>query len=442
MAAILRQPASGMRVFTIIWLGQLVSKLGSGLTSFALGVWIYEQTDSATLFAFSMLVYTLPFVLVLPFAGVLTDRWDRRRVMMLSDSGAGVASLFIVLILVTSELQIWQVYLAIFFNSAFSAFQWPALSAATSLLVPKEQLGRASGMTQGTEAVSQLAAPAIAGAVYVVAGLPAILAIDVTTYIFAMLTLLAVRFPQPEPVSSAERGQTEDKQGFWREITFGWHYIRQRKGLFGLLVIFASMNFLLSLVWPLLTPMLLDLSAPDVTGLVHSAGGVGMLAGTLLMAAWGGPKRRIAGIIAAEALTALAALLLGLRPAILTVAAGLFGIMFFQPVSNGCSQAIWQTKVAPGVQGRVFSIRSTIAFSIIPLAYALSGPLAERVFMPWLESAAPLAQAYLSMAGSGPGRTIGVMWMLAGGLYFLLAMVIWIYPPTRNVERILPDAVS
>jgi len=90
----------------------------------------------------------------------------------------------------------------------------------------------------------------------------------------------------------------------------------------------------------------------------------------------------------------------------------------------------------------VFSIRSTIAFSIIPLAYALSGPLAERVFMPWLESAAPLAQAYLSMAGSGPGRTIGVMWMLAGGLYFLLAMVIWIYPPTRNVERILPDAVS
>lgn len=437
MSAILRQPASGMRVFSIVWAGQLVSKLGSGLTSFALGVWIYEQTGSATLFAISMLTYSLPFVLTLPFAGILSDRWDRRLVMMLSDSGAGISSLFIAAILLTGELQVWQVYLATLLNSAFSAFQWPALSAATSLLVPKEQLGRASGMSQGTEAVSQLAAPAIAGAVYVVGGLPAILVIDVATYCFAMLTLLAVRFPQPEPVSAAESA----RPGFLQEIAFGWRYIRQRRGLFGLLVVFASMNFLLSLVWPLLTPMLLDLSAPDVTGLVHSAGGVGMLLGTLLMAAWGGPKRRIAGIFAMEALTGAAALLLGLRPAVASVVAGLFFIMLFQPVSNGCSQAIWQTKVDPGVQGRVFSIRSTIAFSIIPLAYALSGPLAEKVFMPWLAGGSALAEAYLALAGAGAGRYVGVMWLIAGSLYVLLALVIWIYSPTRNVEGELADAV-
>lgn len=438
MSAIFAKPVSGMRVFSLVWAGQLVSRLGSGLTGFALGVWIYQQTGSMTLFAFSMLTWSLPFLLALPFAGVLSDRWDRRLVMLLSDSGAALSSLFIAVILLTSQLQLWQVYLAIFFNSAFSAFQWPAMSAATSLLVPKQQLGRASGMTQSIEAISQLASPAIAGALYMSSGLPAILAIDVASYFAAMLSLLAVRFPQPPPFDLAEGSRPK----FIQEIAFGWHYIRRRRGLLGLLVVFASMNFLLSAVWPLLTPLLLDLSAPDVTGLVQSAGGLGMLAGTLLMAAWGGPRRRILGIVIVEILTGIAALLLGLRPDILPVVAGLFCIMLFQPLSSGCSQAIWQTKVEPGVQGRVFAIRSAIAFSVIPLAYGLSGPLAEKAFQPWLESGAPLANIYLSLAGAGPGRHIGVMWLLAGALYILLAVAILLYRPTLNVEKELPDAVK
>jgi len=427
-----------LRIFSIIWAGQLVSTLGSGLTGFALGVWVYEKTGSATLFAINMLVWVLPNVALSPVAGVLADRWDRRMVMIFSDTGAGLGSLFVIVMLLTGELEVWHVYVATFLNSAFSAFQWPAYSAATSLIVPKEHLGRAGGLTQIGSAISHLAAPAIAGALFVSVGLRAILLIDVATYLVALATLVAVRFPQPK----ATEESSDEKGSFWKEALYGWTYIRSRAGLFGLLIVFACLNFLLSLTFPLLTPMLLDMTSPDVLGYVNSLGGLGMLAGTLVMSAWGGPKRRIYGIYAAEILAGLSVLLLGLRPSIPLIAAAGFGVMFGMPFSNGCSQAIWQTKVAPDVQGRVFSIRSMIAFSIEPLSYIVAGPLAERVFEPLMAQGGRLASIFGPLIGVGPGRGIGLMFVVAGTLYMLCASVILIHSRIRRVEFELPDAIE
>ena len=325
-----------MRIFSIIWIGQLVSTLGSGLTSFALGVWVYEKTGSATLFAINMLVWVLPNVVLSPVAGVLADRWDRRLVMILSDTGAGLGSLFVIVMLLTGELDVWHVYVATFLNSAFGAFQWPAYSAATSLIVPKEHLGRASGLTQIGSAISHLAAPAIAGALFVSVGLRTILLIDVLTYLVALATLVAIRFPQPK---ATEQGSAR-KGSFWKQALYGWTYICSRAGLFGWSIVFACLNFLSS--------MLLDMTSPDVLGYVNSLGGLGMLVGTLVMSAWGGPKRRIYGIYAAEIVAELSVLLLGLRPSIPLIAAAGFGVMLGMPLSNGCSQAIWQTKVGGG----------------------------------------------------------------------------------------------
>lgn len=429
---------SGMWVFLVVWAGQLVSTLGSGLTSFALGVWIYQQTGSATLFAVNMLIWILPNIAFSPLAGVLADRWDRRRVMLLSDTGAGLSSLFIAVVLLSGRLEVWHVYLATFFNSAFGAFQWPAYSAATSLLVPKEQLGRASGMTQTSEAISTLITPALAGALYVSLGMPVILMIDVVTYLAALATLLAVRFPLP----AATREVQAVKGSFWREALFGWHYIRQRPGLLGLLIVFASMNFLVSLVYPLLTPMLLEMTSPDLVGYVTSVAGMGALTGTLLLSAWGGPRRRILGIYAAETLGGFFILLTGLRPLIPLIAAAGFGFSLAMPVSSGCSQAIWQSKVAPAVQGRVFSIRRMIAFSIMPLAYALAGPLAERLFEPWMDQGGHLAPLLGPWIGVGSGRGIGLMFTIVGGLYMLLALLIPFHPRIRRLELELPDEVD
>jgi DHA3 family macrolide efflux protein-like MFS transporter len=427
-----------MRIFTIIWGGQLISTLGSGLTSFALGVWVYTETGSPTLFAVNLLLWTVPNVLLSPVAGVVADRWDRRLVMIFSDTGAGLSSLFVLVILLTGKLEIWQVYLATFFNSAFGAFQWPAYASATSLLVPKEQLGRAGGMTEIGHAISHLASPVIAGALFVSVGLPAIIMIDVLTYIVALITLIAIRFPQPKETQEGMEG----KGSFWKEAVFGWKYIRQRPGLFGLLSVFASLNFLFSAVYLLLVPMLLDMTTADVVGLVNSISGLGMLIGTLVMSAWGGPKRRIYGIFGTEVLAGLSLMVLGLRPSIPLIAAAGFGSMIGMPISNGCSQAIWQSKVAPDVQGRVFAIRSMIAFSIEPVAYAVAGPLAEKVFEPLMAQGGGLAGVFGPAIGVGPGRGIGLMFVIAGFLYVAASSIILIHSRIRRVELEIPDAIE
>ena len=428
---------SGMRVFIITWGGQFVSTLGSGLTSFALGVWIYEQTGSPTLFVYNVLAWVLPTILFSPVVGVIVDRWDRRLVMVLGDSGAGLSSLFIFIMLVSGRLEVWQVYLATFISSAFSSLQWPAFSAATSLLVPKDKLGRASGMSQVSDAVSHLVTPALAGALYVGAGMPVILLIDFISYVVALGTLSMVRFPQPV-ISHEEKHDLS----FWRQAMFGWSYIRQRPGLFGLLLVFASANFLMSGSYTLLTPMLLEMTTPDKVGLINSSAGIGLLSGTLLMSLWGGPKRRVFGIFAGEILAAFCLMLLGMNTSILLIVIASIFITLGLPLSGGCSQAIWQSKVAQDVQGRVFSIRRMIAFSIEPVAYLSAGPLAEKVFEPGMSMGGRLASIFGPVIGVGPGRGIALMFIVAGILYALVSFVIILHPRIRRLELELPDSVG
>jgi len=433
----MKNNSKGMLTFTAVWAGQLVSTLGSGLTSFALGVWIYETTGSATLFLVNFLIWTLPALLISPLVGVISDRWDRRVVMLLGDTGAGLSTLLVVLVMAFGDLQIWHIYAATFFNSAFSSFQWPAFSAATSVLVPKENLGRAAGMSQIGDAVSHLATPAIAGALYVTVGLESILLIDLVSFFLAIMSLAAVRFPQPEKTEQGRQG----KGTFWQEATFGWTYIRQRPGLLGLLMVFASLNFLWSLTFPLLTPMLLDMTTPDKVGLVEAAGGLGMVVSTLVMSVWGGPKRRILGIYWAETLSGAMAIFVGLRPSLILVAGALFAMHLFFPTSNANSQAIWQSKVAQDVQGRVFAIRRMIAFSIEPIAILLAGPLAEKIFEPAMLPGGSMANVFGDLIGVGPGRGIALMFVLSGLIYVLIALIILINPRIRRVESELPDAI-
>ncbi len=427
----------GMRTFFVIWSGQLVSTIGSGLTGFALGVWIYQETGSVTLFALNMLAYALANLVVSPFAGALVDRYDRRWVMILSDTGAGLATLSIAALYMTGNLAVWNIILATAFTSAFSAFQWPAYSAVTTLLVPKEQLGRAGGMVQIGEAISQLLAPAAAGVLFVTIGLGGVILIDFVTYLFAVLTLLIVRVPSPERSEAGEEG----KGSIWQEAIFGWRYISARAGLLGLLLIFAAFNFVSGLIMPLITPLILDMASPDLLGYVFSIAGAGMLVGTLVMSAWGGPKRRIHGVLGFLMLSGFFTSILGISPFIPFLAAAGFGLLFTLPIINGSSQAIWQSKVAPDVQGRVFSVRRMIAMSMTPLAYIVAGPLADNVFRPLLVEGGALAGSVGQLIGVGPGRGTGFMFMVIGALSILVAAAGYLNPRVRNVEDELPDVM-
>ena len=183
-----------MRTFLIVCLGQLVSLTGSGITSFALGVWIYQKTGSVTQFALMALAATLPMILISPFAGALVDRWNRRWAMILSDTGAALCTLCIATLFWYDRLEVWQLYLLTAIAGTFNAFQWPAYTAATTMIVPKEQLGRASGIMQIGRGVAQVVAPGIAGVLLVTIGLRGIILIDFASFTIALMTLLFVRF--------------------------------------------------------------------------------------------------------------------------------------------------------------------------------------------------------------------------------------------------------
>ena len=432
-----RTVAPGIRVFLLFWVGQAVSLVGSGLTSFVLGIWVYHRTGSVMQFALMSLFATLPGLLISPLAGVLVDRWNRRWAMLLSDAGSGLGTLAIAVLLWGDRLQVWHICLAIGVNSVLSAFQWPAYAATTTLLVPQKYLGRASGMVQAAEAFAQLVSPALAGVLMVAIQIQGVLLIDIATFVFSLITLLAIRFPNPKNVV-ANHGE---KGSLRQDAIYGWRYLSARPGLLGLLIFFAINNFLTGVVGVLFTPLVLAFAPVAVLGAVLSTGGSGMLVGSLVMGIWGGAKRRIYAVLSFTLLGGLCILLVGLRPSIPVFFIAAFFYFFGLSIVSASSQAIWQSKVAPAVQGRVFAVRRMVALAALPCAYLVAGPLADQVFEPLLIVGGPLAGSLGRIVGIGAGHGVALLFVVMGVLSVVATVGAYLYPRLRFVEDELRDAL-
>ena len=433
------QRIQGMRAFLTIWAGQAVSLLGSSLTSFALGVWVYQRTGSVTRFALIAFFASLPGLLLSPVAGALVDRWDRRRMLILSDSLAAATSAVLLLLLWDESrdlLEVWHIYVLTAVASVANALQWPAFTAATTLLVPKRQYGRASGLSQMGLALSQILAPLLGALMLQWVRMRGILIVDLATFGVAVLALLAVRFREPDRAP-----ETGAPRSLLKESAVGWTYLRERPGLLALLLLFAGTNFNVGMLQALISPLILSFASSTALGTVLSIAGVGMLAGTLVMGAWGGPRRRVHGIFAGLLVQGLVLLAGGLQPSVPLVAAAAFVLLFTVPFVGGCSQAIWQAKVPPGLQGRVFAVRRMVALSSMPAAYFLAGPLADRVFEPMLAPGGALSGSVGAVIGVGEGRGIGLLFVLLGLLVVAALAIAAGYPRLRQVEDELPDAM-
>jgi MFS family permease len=426
----------GMRAFYVIWFGQLVSTLGSGLTGFALGVWIYENTSSVTLFAVNTFAYMATTVLVSPFAGALVDRLNRRLVMILSDAGAGLSTLAIWLLILTGKMEIWHIYIVTVFNAAFTAFQFPAHSAATTMLVPKEQLGRAGGMVQIGQAISQLFSPALAGALFVSAGLETIVMIDFVTFIVAVLTLLTVRIPEPERTAAAK----DERGSLLSDINYGWRYIVDRKGLLYWMLYIAGLNFSFGIFNTLLSPLMLELGDAQQAGFVASIIGAGMLIGTLIMSVWGGPKRRFFAVAASGFWMGLCVLAMGAQPSMTLIGIVGFFMMLALPILNGNSRAMWQTKVPADVQGRVFSVRRVIGQFTYPISALIAGPLVDNLLQPAMNEGGSLADSMGRIIGVGSGRGTALAFVLVGLAMLVLTVAAFSNTRLRRAEIEIPDA--
>jgi len=425
-----------LRHFLIIWLGQLVSTIGSGMTGFALGVSVYAQTGSTTNFALIFLAGMLPRALLAPLAGVLADRWNRRRVMILSDLGAALSTLVALSLALSGQLQLWQIYLVTAATGAFGALRVPAYIASASTLVPKDQYGRIGGKLQLSDALGQVVAPVMAGALIGSVRLPSVLLIDLASFGLALLTLAITRFPHLEAPAQARHGSLV------REALGGWEYLAARPGLLALLFVFAIGNFFVGNAQALLTPMILSFSSPATLGIVLSVGGIGMVVGGVTLSVWGGGKRKIRTVLGAYALLGVSILVAGLTPSPLVVSAALFFAYLSLPFVIGASQAVMSSKVAHAVQGRVFALRVLLITTSFTIAYLTAGPLADTVFEPLLAVGGPLATSIGSLIGVGPGRGIGLMFVVLGLLATLTAVVGFAYPQLRRVEVELPDAAE
>ncbi|HEU4407582.1 MAG TPA: MFS transporter [Polyangiaceae bacterium] len=427
-----------MRSFYLAWFGLMVSQLGSGLSSFALSVWVYGQTGSATALSFVQFFATVPMIVCFPIAGALVDRWDRLRTLMLSEAGAALAPLALAALMAAGRLEVWPVYAAVAVSACFGAFQFPAFSAATTLLVPKGQLGRAAGVAQLGVGVAQLLAPALGGALFPAIGLRGIFLIDLGSFVVALALLRFVRVRPPAEGADGRAGGGP----FWPEVAFGWRYILARPGLLGLVLLIGVGNYVGAAVVALAPPLVLSFAGPLVLGRVLSAAGVGMLVGAVAMSVWGGPARQVRGVFAGLLLIAVPTAVAGLAPSALLVGAAACVGAAGSPVLAASSQAIWQRKVPADVQGRVFGARAMIALSFGPLAYATSGPLADYVFNPLLVEGGPLAASAGAVFGVGPARGIGLLFVVLGAAGVLALVGAYFYGPLRRVESELPDTLS
>jgi MFS family permease len=424
-----------MRTFTVIWFGQLVSALGSGLSGFALGVWIYEHTSSVTMFALVVLSFELPSVLFSPIAGALVDRWNRRMILILCDAAAALVMLSVLVLEMNNALEVWHLIALSVFGAISGSFQWPAFSAATTMLVPKEHLGRAGGMTQIGEAISRLFSPVLAGVLFLSIGLGGIILIDLATFLVALSTLLIISIPEP-----VREHQATGKPSLWKEIRFGWDYILQRRGLLYLLLYVAALNLGFGLTNPLFVPMILEIGGVDQVGLALSVMGLGALVGTVIMSIWGGPKRRVYGVLGSGVLAGIAYLFHGVAPVLWVVAAAGLVFQMVLPIMMASSQALWQTKTAPDVQGRVFSVRRLIAQFTAPIGTLVAGPLVDQWLQPSMEPGGALASSLGAVIGVGAGRGPAVAFLFVGAFVFLISVLCFALPRLRNVDVEIPDA--
>jgi len=414
--------------FLAIWSTQVLSIVGTGLTAFGLGIWILETTGSVTAFGLSFFFAWLPGLVVAPLAGVIADRWDRSWVMALADAGAGLRTVVLLLLFSTGRLEVWHIFAAAAVRSFFEAFQTPAYSAAVTQLVAREQLGRANGLIQFGNSGAGVLAPALGGLIFASVGIEALLWIDLVTFIAAVVTLLVTRIPRPEV--STVGAATE--ASFASQLSFGWRYLRSRPGLWALTLYMAIINLIVAQFLVLQNPLVLSFAGPSELGLVLASGGLGAVVGGLVMSAWGGPARRIYGVVLYAFPLAVGLVCVGLQAWLPLIMVGAAVLHFGLPIINASSTTIFQHQVEADVQGRVFSTLRMVVQAPFPLAYLTAGLLADHIFSPLLVAGGPLTASVGRVLGVGPGRGIGLMLLLWGVVALIVG--VWALRQPRLIE--------
>jgi len=427
-----------MRAFTLVWLGQVISLTGTAMTAFAVSVWAWKTKGSATALSVVAFFGFTPTIIMSPVAGALVDRWNRKVAMGVSDLMSGLGTVLMLILYMTGHLRIWQLCAIGALSGTFQAFQWPAYQAAISTMMSKEHYGRASGMMSLAQSGSGIIAPLVAGSVVGLWGLTPVFLFDIASFCIAIALLLAVDIPQP---TRSQLGAEADGS-IWKETVFGWRYIVARRPLLWLQCSFFAANLIASVCITLWNPMILARTgdSSETLGIVNTVSAVGGLVGGALMTAWGGPRRKIRGVLwGMVSVSLLGIMLMGFgRTLPVWLFSGFLGSLVV-PLMNGSNDAIWQSKVPHDVQGKVFGTRLMIAQVSVPIAMLTAGPLADRVFEPRMMPGGSWAPIFGMLTGTGRGAGMALMYVLFGAGALLLSICSFAIRDIRDVETLLPD---
>jgi predicted MFS family arabinose efflux permease len=427
----------GMSVFLLVWFGQIISLIGSGMTCFAQSITVYTDLGgSIANLGILAILAQLPGILLSPIAGVLADRYDRRWMMIACDTVAALATLTLRLLIMSGMYQIWHIYVIVVIISIANHFQWPAYFAAISTLVSKEKLGQANGLVAAGRAVGQVIAPLVAGYAVLHFKLQGVILFDFATYLFATTTLLLVRFPKPQATP-----EVKTSRGFlWRETMYGMNYIFSRPGLIGTVTLVSVGNFVLGAIGVLMMPIALSMVTPDIYGNLVAAGGVCLLLGGLVMGLWGGPKRRVDGMLLFMILQGVAILLAGIFPVFGLLALAICIFHFATSIVDACGMVLWQSKIPANLQGRALAASALFTAGAMELGILLIIFIADPIENLFIGGSAP---AFLtSLFGMGDGRGCAFLFSLFGLLYIGVAIAGFFYPRIRFMESELPDMLT
>jgi len=424
-----------MHTFIIIWLGQFVSTIGSQMTFFAITIWAWEKTGSATALALVSFFFFAPSILTSLLAGTIVDRVNRKVLMIISDTVTALATLAILLIYLSNTLQIWHLYIIAAVISPFNQIQQLSYQVSITTLVPKHHYTRASSMGSILSYGSSIIAPALAGSLYPMIGLVGIILIDLVTFVVAIATLAIVPIPQPKTKVSL------NSESWRKKLAFGFHYIGTRPSLLALLTITSLFWLFHDVGDAVYNPMILARTDGNavILGQVASAAGVGGVTGAVLVSFWGGLRRRIHGILLGMIGAGASKILFGLGQMPLIWIPAQFCSSLNFPLLGSSNQAIWFAKVEPEVQGRVFAVSFFLRQVVSASGALFGGPLADYVLEPAMKPGGILAPLFGGIFGTESGAGIALLYVTCALCMMLIGLSGYAFGRLKDVEDIVPD---
>ncbi len=412
----------------ILWMGELISTIGSGLTAFGLGVYVFQRTGMATATALVSLLALLPTVVLGPVAGVLADRYDRRLLMIIGDSFSAIGLVYILVCVLSGHAGLLQICIGVGISSVFAALLEPAYRSTITDLLPEEEYDKASGLVQTAGSAKFLISPFLAGFLMKYSGIETILLIDIGTFFITVGVTLFVR-------KKITAHKETEKKSFWAEMKEGMAIITKNRGIFLLILLSFGICFFLTFIQTLCTPMILSFADEAALGTCETLCACGMLVSSILIGVWGIKKNYVRILSISMFVDGLFMALFGARENIIFVTVAGFFFFAALPYANTCLDILVRKNIPNELQGRAWGIIGLISQMGYVVANACIGTLADQIFEPMMRADGVLANSIGRIIGSGAGRGVALLIMTGGVMLCVLAVMIYRTKSIRRLEE-------